>query len=77
MTFLASSGWWMFAIVAIIGILGLIVFLLRKHVPGLVDYENEDEEKIAEDNINRVLMTLEEEDKLKNPVTEEDEEEIE
>lgn len=64
MLYLASSGWWMFAIVAIIGLVGLVVFLLRKHIPGLVEYENEDEEKIAEDNLNRVLMTLEEEDKI-------------
>ena len=65
MNYLAGEQFWMITIVLIICLIGLVVFLLRKHIPGLAEYEEEDEEKIAEDNVSRILMTLEEEEMLK------------
>lgn len=73
------DGWWIFIIVGIFILIGVIVFILRKRIPGLVDYEKEDENKIAEDNLSRMLMSTEEEEKLKNPegkASTEDEEDL-
>jgi len=60
--FLSSSneGWWIFGIVAIFIIIGVVVFVLRKKIPGLVEYDKEDEKKIAEDNLSRILVDVEE-----------------
>ena len=44
-------------------VIGIIVFILRKKIPGLVDYEKEDEEKIAQDNLSRILVDVEPEKK--------------
>ena len=65
MNYLLGTQFWMITIVLIICLIGLVVFLLRKHIPGLAEYEEEDEETIAEDNVSRILMTLEEEEMLK------------
>ena len=74
MLYLLSSQFWMIAIVIIICAIGGLVFLLRKHIPGLVEYEEEDEETIAENNVSRILMTLEEEEKYKDHKFEDEEE---
>ena len=58
-----SSWWWIFLIVGIFIVTGIIVFVLRKKIPGLVDYEKEDEEKIAQDNLSRILVDVEPEKK--------------
>ena len=57
------------------GVIALIVFLLRKFVPGLQSEDkNQTEEEIAEENISNKLSSLEEEEKVRK-ATEEDEEE--
>ncbi len=58
-----SSWWWIFLIAGIFIVIGIIVFVLRKKIPGLVDYEKEDEEKIAQDNLSRILVDVEPEKK--------------
>lgn len=58
-----SSWWWIFVIVGIFIVIGIIVFVLRKKIPGLADYEKEDEEKIAQDNLSRILVDVEPEKK--------------
>ena len=59
-----NSSWWqIFLIVGIFIVIGIIVFVLRKKIPGLVDYEKEDEEKIAQDNLSRILVDVEPEKK--------------
>jgi hypothetical protein len=56
------------------GAIALIVFLLRKFVPGLQSEDkNQTEEEIAEENISNKLSSLEEEEKVRK-ATEEDEE---
>lgn len=54
-----SSWWWIFVIAGIFIVIGIIVFVLRKKIPGLADYEKEDEEKIAQDNLSRILIDVE------------------
>lgn len=58
-----TSGWWVFVIVAIFALIGVIVFVLRKRIPGLAEYEEEDEQKIAEDNLSRILVDVEKDEK--------------
>ena len=58
-----SSWWWIFVIAWIFIVIGIIVFVLRKKIPGLADYEKEDEEKIAQDNLSRILVDVEPEKK--------------
>ena len=56
------------------GAIALIVFLLRKYVPGLSGEEKvQTEEEIAEENVSNKLSSLEEEEQIKK-ATEEDEE---
>jgi Na+/H+ antiporter NhaC len=56
------------------GAIALIVFLLRKFVPGLSgEDKKQTEEEIAEENISNKLSSLEEEEKVRK-ATEEDEE---
>ena len=44
--------------------LGLIVFLLRKFIPGLKGEDTiEDEKKVAEDNVKRRIVEYKEEEK--------------
>ena len=44
--------------------LGLIVFLLRKFIPGLKGEDTiEDEKKVAEDNVKRSIVEYKEEEK--------------
>ena len=62
-TLQGTSWWWILLIIGIFAIIGLTVFLLRKYIPGLTDYEKEDEEKIAKDNLDRILVDVEEEKK--------------
>lgn len=61
-------------IVAIVGAIALVVFLLRKFVPGLrgTDKKQSDKE-IAEENINNKLSSLEEEEKVKKATEDEEE----
>lgn len=66
-----SNGWWVFLIVAIFALIGLVVFILRKKIPGLVDYEEQDEEQIAQENLSNILVDLE----MVEEESEEDEEE--
>lgn len=33
-------------------------FLLRKKIPGLAEYDKEDEETIAKDNLSRILVDV-------------------
>ena len=55
------------------GAIALIVFLLRKFVPGLSgEDKKQTEEEIAEENISNKLSSLEEEEKVRK-ATEEDE----
>lgn len=61
-----NTGWWVFLIVAIFVVIGVIVFILRKKIPGLVNYEEEDEETIAKDNLSRILVDVEDEKKEEN-----------
>lgn len=43
--------------------IGLVVFLLRKFVPGLKgDDTHEDDQKIAEENVKRKIVEFKEED---------------
>lgn len=56
------GGWWIFAIVAIFALIGVVVFVLRKKIPGLAEYEKEDEKKIAEDNLARILVDIDEDE---------------
>ncbi len=69
-----SSGWWIFGIVAIFVIIGVVVFVLRKKIPGLAEYDKEDESKIAEDNLSRILVDVDDESELKDDIDEEKEE---
>ena len=66
-----SNGWWVFLIVAIFALIGLVVFILRKKIPGLVDYEEQDEDQIAQENLSNILVDLE----MVEEESEEDEEE--
>ena len=66
-----SNGWWVFLIVAIFALIGLVVFILRKKIPGLVDYEEQDDEQIAQENLSNILVDLE----MVEEESEEDEEE--
>lgn len=76
--FLSSSneGWWIFGIVAIFIIIGVVVFVLRKKIPGLVEYDKEDEKKIAEDNLSRILVDVEEPENKNESETPKDESEV-
>ena len=67
-----SNGWWVFLIVAIFALIGLVVFILRKKIPGLVDYEEQDDEQIAHENLSNILVDLE---MVEEDTVEEDEEE--
>lgn len=58
-----AAGWWIFLIVGIFAVIGIVVFLLRKKIPGLAEYDKEDEEEIAKDNLSRILVDVEEEKK--------------
>lgn len=56
-------------------VIALIVFLLRKFVPGLVgEDKTQTEEEIAEDNINSKLSSIEEEEKVRKATEDDDEE---
>lgn len=55
------SGLTIFFIVLIFVIIGVVVFILRKKIPGLIDYKEESEEEIAKDNLSRILVDIEEE----------------
>lgn len=57
-----SSGLTIFFIVLIFVIIGVIVFVLRKKIPGLTDYKEENEEEIAKDNLSRILVDVEKND---------------
>lgn len=55
--------------------IALVVFLLRKYVPGLSGEDKvQTEEEIAEENVSNKLSSLEEEEQIKK-ATEDDEEE--
>ncbi len=79
----AGSGWWVFLIIGVFAVIGIVVFLLRKYIPGLANYEKEDEEKIAKDNLDRILVDVDDEKKQeefnkqfkKNPEEDEEKEE--
>ena len=70
-----SNGWWVFLIVAIFALIGLVVFILRKKIPGLIDYEEHDEEEIAHENLSNILVDLDIVEEDIEETTEEDEEE--
>ena len=67
-----TQNWWVFLIVAIFLVIGAIVFFLRKKIPGLAEYDkedegceddeefnfDEDEETIAKDNLSRILVDV-------------------
>ena len=73
--FLADFDFSMLYVALGAGAIALIVFLLRKYVPGLSgEDKKQTEEEIAEENISNKLSTLEEEEKVRKE-TEEDEEE--
>ena len=57
------------------GAIALIVFLLRKYVPGLSgEDKKQTEEQIAEENISNKLSSLEEEEKVRKATEDDDEE---
>ena len=57
------------------GAIALIVFLLRKFVPGLSgEDKKQTEEEIAEENISNKLSSLEEEEKVRKATEDDDEE---
>lgn len=57
------------------GGIALLVFLLRKYVPGLSgEDKKQTEEEIASENVTNKLSSLEEEDKVKKATEDEDEE---
>ena len=57
------------------GVIALIVFLLRKYVPGLSgEDKKQTEEEIAEENISNKLSSLEEEEKVRKATEDDDEE---
>ena len=57
------------------GAIALIVFLLRKYVPGLSgEDKKQTEEEIAEENISNKLSSLEEEEKVRKATDDDDEE---
>ena len=73
--FLADFDFSMLYVALGAGAIALIVFLLRKYVPGLSgEDKKQTEEEIAEENISNKLSSLEEEEKVRK-ATEEDEEE--
>ena len=56
--FFAASELWPLWIVILAIAIGLVVFLLRKFIPGLsTPNEPIDEKKQAEEDVNRVIMT--------------------
>lgn len=55
-----NEGYWVFGIAAVFIIIGVVVFILRKKIPGLVEYEEQDEEEIAQENLSRILVDFEE-----------------
>lgn len=72
--FFVGSELWPLWIVLIFIAIGVVVFLLRKFVPGLsTPNEPIDEKKQAEEDVNRVIMS----DPVKEEKKEEDEEEDE
>ena len=55
--------------------IALLVFILRKYVPGLKGEDKEQtEEEIASENISNKLSSIEEEEKIKQATEQEDEE---
>ena len=55
-----NEGYWVFGIAAVFIIIGVVVFILRKKIPGLVEYEEQDEEEIAQENLSLILVDFEE-----------------
>ena len=57
------------------GVIALIVFLLRKYVPGLKGEDKvQTEEEIASENVTNKLSSIEEEEKIKKATEDEDDE---
>lgn len=55
--------------------IALLVFLLRKYIPGLSgDDKKQTDEEIANENVSNKLSSLEEEEKVKKATEDEDEE---
>lgn len=55
--------------------IALLVFILRKYVPGLKGEDKEQtEEEIASENVSNKLSSIEEEEKIKKATEDEDEE---
>ncbi|MDD6302975.1 MAG: hypothetical protein PUA56_06735 [Bacillales bacterium] len=54
-------------IAALAGVIALIVFLLKKYVPSLKNVDEvKDDQTIAEENVQSKIMTLDEENPLKD-----------
>lgn len=55
--------------------IALLVFILRKYVPGLKGEDKvQTEEEIASENVSNKLSSIEEEEKIKKATEDEDEE---
>lgn len=66
MVILSSSGFLTVALIVLIFLaIGGVVFILRKKIPGLTDYKDENEEDIANENLSRILVDIEEETEKK------------
>ncbi len=52
---------WVLYFLAVAVAIALVVWLIRRFVPGLADNEKEDPEKISRDNIERLIVTPKEE----------------
>ena len=61
-----NSGWTVFFIVLIFAIIGVVVFVLRKKIPGLTDYQDQNDEEIAQDNLSRILVDVDEVEEKKD-----------
>ena len=73
--FLGDFDYTMIYIALAFDAIALIVFLLRKFVPGLSgEDKKQTEEEIAEENVSNKLSSLEEEEKIKKAIEEDEEE---
>ncbi len=49
--------WWILGFLGVAALIALVVWLLRRYIPGLTDNEVEDPDKISRDNIERLIVT--------------------
>lgn len=61
MVFLAGNNFLTIALIVLIFLaIGAVVFFLRKKIPGLAEYKEENEDEITKENLSRMLVDVDE-----------------